>query len=315
VSSARAREFLARLQTAHPAQITGIASPGGIVELKIMSLNTRYGGRINADGRPEGRWPLLADLIADIDPHVLLLQELVGWRGDPRLQAAAEKDLADRDCPIRFKVAPSGTDSHTAVGRRTDALDWRQFETKYSDKVENGYGVAVLLPHDAPDQAPGLTVISAHLTAYSTDAAAHEAQRMIGRLYRYGGIGVLGGDINHMPVGDPEPDWDAVQPYNRSSRCLPRHLPDDPWEGNRAVGHVLANGGLIDVAAHLARTRQQAELRAPTAPGGIRVDQIHVTGNLTDAITDYKTYSAASDHDAIVATLNLAQAGAPTPWI
>jgi len=66
---------------------------------------------------------------------------------------------------------------------------------------------------------------------------------------------------------------------------------------------------------HLARTRQQVELRAPTAPGGIRVDQIHVTGNLTDAITDYQTYSAASDHDAIVATLNLARAGAPTPWI
>jgi hypothetical protein len=111
---------------------------------------------------------------------------------DPRKQADAEKDLADRACPIRLLVAPSGIDSHTAVGYRTDVLRWRHFETKYSHLAENGYGVAVLSPHDAPDQAPGLTVISAHLTAYSTDAAAHEAQRMIGRPDRYGGRGIIG---------------------------------------------------------------------------------------------------------------------------
>ncbi|MFF5264645.1 hypothetical protein ACFY4C_37455 [Actinomadura viridis] len=280
-----------------------------------MSLNTQYGGQFDADGRPQRRWPAIADLITTVRPHIGLFQELTGWGRDPRLQAGAERDLQKRGWPMRFKVAPSGTDSHTAVAYHPDTFCWRQWETKYSHLAENGYGVAVLAPVDSDDDTPGLTVISAHLTAYSADAAAREAQRMIGRLHRYGGVGLLGGDINHLPLGDDDPDWEALPPYNRSSRCLPCSSPDAPWIGNRVVGQVLATAPLVDVAGHFADETEDLTLRAPTAPGGIRVDQFHVTPNLVGSLRDYRQLPTASDHDAVVMTLDPEPTGVPLPWV
>ncbi|TMQ84016.1 endonuclease/exonuclease/phosphatase family protein, partial [Actinomadura soli] len=266
--------------------------------LTVLSINTQYGGQ----------WGPLADLIADIRPDVLLTQELTDWGRDPRLQGAAERELEWRGWGLRFLVAPSPVHNHTAVAFRPDRLAFRHFETKYSHLTENGYGVAVLADRDASDDDPGLAVISAHLTAYSAEAAATEAQRMIGRLHRYGGQGILGGDINHMPVGDPEPDWDAVEPYNRSSRCLPRSSPDEPWRGNRIVGEKLGVA-LVDVAAHLADTTGRLDLRDPTATGGLRVDQFHVTANLRDALIEYEWLPAPSDHHAIAMSLDMTRAG------
>lgn len=211
-------------------------------------------------------------------------------------------------------MAPSPTGSHTAVAYRPAEFYHRQFETKYSRFTENGYGVAVLAHRDTDDAEPGLTVISAHLTAYSAAAAAQEAQRMIGRLHRYGARGILGGDLNHLPLGDPEPDWDSVEPYNRSSRCHPRASPTEPWRGNRIVGHVLNTASLIDAAGHLADTTGRPHLREPTGKGGVRVDQFHTTPNLCHALLDYQRIPTSSDHDAIVMTLDPAQFGAPRAW-
>ncbi|MFA1548859.1 hypothetical protein [Actinomadura chokoriensis] len=280
----------------------------------VMSVNTQYGGRFDSDGRPVDRWGPIADAIASVEPHILLAQELTGWGHDPRLHAAAERSLQRRGWPLRFLVAPSATGFHTAVAYQPEVLCWRQYETKYAHLTDNGYGVAVLADVDADEDEPGLTVISAHLSAYSTQAAAQEAQRMAVRLHRYGGRGILGGDINNMPLGDREPDWAAVPPYNRSARCLPRTGPDEPWRGNRAVGEVLANAGLVDVAAHLADTQHRPELRAATGRGRVRVDQYHVTEPLRDALLDYERLPGLSDHDAIVMRLDSARLGAARVW-
>jgi hypothetical protein len=280
----------------------------------VMSLNTQYGGRSDSGGRPVDRWGPIADMIASVRPHVLLAQELAGWGRDPRLHAAAERSLQWRGWPMRFLVAPSRVDSHTAVAFQPEVLCWRHHETKYAHLAENGYGVAVLADVDAAEDEPGLTVISAHLTAYSAQAAAQEAQRMVARLHRYGARGVLGGDINYLPLGDAEPDWAAAEPYNRSARCLPRSAPGEPWRGNRAVGEVLAAAGLVDVAAHLAEAGGRPGLRAATG-GGVRVDQFHVTGNLRDALLGYERLATASDHDAIVMRLDPARLGAARAWV
>ncbi|RFS81453.1 hypothetical protein D0T12_31375 [Actinomadura spongiicola] len=50
-----------------------------------------------------------------------------------------------------------------------------------------------------PEVRVPLTAISAHLNPYSVLAAAPEAQLLAARLYRYGGMGVIGSDINHIP--------------------------------------------------------------------------------------------------------------------
>jgi endonuclease/exonuclease/phosphatase family metal-dependent hydrolase len=156
--------------------------------------------------------------------------------------------------------------------------------------------------------------ISAHLIPYSAAAAAQEAQILCARAYRHGGIAMIAGDINHCTADDPEIDWTQVQPYNRSSRCVRRTSPNDPWLSDRIVGHVFRDGQFSDVAAHLSERRQDPALRAATGKsGGLRVDQAHVTAALVPAIEDYSlAKSDFSDHHGIRITLDLSRAsGSP----
>ncbi|WP_433464045.1 hypothetical protein [Spirillospora sp. CA-128828] len=273
------------------------------MQLTLMSMNLQYAGRSDADGRPDDRWPQEAEIVRKVRPDILLAQEAHGWMADPRLQAAAERDL-----DMRAHVAPSRSGAHTVLMHRTDTIRWRHWETKYADQTLHGFGVAVLDLLADPKVKTPLTVITAHLTPYSAHAAAQEAQVMLGRVYRYGGMGLIGGDINHCPPGDTEPDWDSVPPYNRSSRCHRRHLPpQEPFRANHIVGQTLADGDLHDVAAHLATDNPSStELRAPTGHGGIRVDQVWVTANMVNTVLGYRQIDTgrASDHNAIVVTFS-----------
>ncbi|MFI0411836.1 hypothetical protein [Actinomadura sp. 3N508] len=278
------------------------------MQLIVMSLNFQYAGRMDSDGRPDHRWPDQVDIIRKVDPHILLGQEAHGWGADPRLQAAAEDDLG-----MRAHVAPSKSGAHTVVMHRTDVLEWRHWETKYHDETRHGFGVAVFDLTADPEVTVPLTVISAHLHPSSVQKAAMEAQVLIERLYRYGGMGLIGGDINHLSPADTDPDWEAVPPYNRSSRCHRRLGPQEPWLGNPLVGQTLHDGDLLDVAALIAmRLNNPAadkELFAPTGHhGGVRTDQIWVTDNMTDAVLGYQRIDTgqATDHDAVVATIDTA---------
>lgn len=273
------------------------------MQLTLMSMNLCYAGRSDADGRPDDRWPQEADIVRKVRPDILLAQEAHGWGADPRLQAAAERDL-----DMRAHLAPSRSGAHTVLMHRTDTIGWRHWETKYADQTLHGFGVAVLDVLADPKVTTPLTAISAHLSPFSALAAAQEAQLMIARVYRYGGMGLIGGDINHCAPGDSEPDWDSVPPYNRSSRCHRRHRPSsEPFRANHIVGQTLADGDLRDVAAHLATDNPcSGELRAPTGRGGVRVDQIWVTANMVEAVLGYRQIDTgrASDHNAIVVTLD-----------
>ncbi|MFI0406559.1 hypothetical protein [Actinomadura sp. 3N508] len=278
------------------------------MQLTVMSLNFKYAGRTDSDGRPDPRWPDQVDIIRKVDPHILLGQEAHGWEADPRLQADAEHDLG-----MRAHVAPSKSGAHTVVMHRPDVLRWRHWETKYARESRHGFGVAVFDVIADPKMKVPLTVISAHLHPSSAQKAATEAQVLIERLYRYGGMGLLGGDINHLGPADTDPDWSTVPPYNRSSRCYRRAVPDGPWLGNPLVALTLADGDLYDVAELIAdREGDEAadkELLAPTGHnGGVRTDQFWVTDNMADAVLGYQRIPTgkASDHDAIVATIDTA---------
>jgi endonuclease/exonuclease/phosphatase family metal-dependent hydrolase len=259
-----------------------------------MSQNILHGAH------RDGRWPRLAEIIRRVSPSMLLLQECRGWLDDDMRQVAqAEHDLA-----MRVVVARSRTGGHTVVAfRRDPAVRWLGMEHNLYT-LSNGYGAARFkLPGvDAP-----LVVISAHLTCYSADTAAQEAQVLIARAYRHGGVGLIGGDINHCPLWDDEPDWERVQPYNRTARCLPRASPDEPWRANTIVGQTFADAEMTDVAAHLANARSNRTLRAPTGKHGcVRVDQFHVTPALHPAIVDYWRIDPgdASDHFGIVTVID-----------
>ncbi|GHE11342.1 endonuclease/exonuclease/phosphatase family protein [Streptomyces alanosinicus] len=260
-----------------------------------MSQNAQIGAN------HDGRWEDKVDAIREVDPDLLLLQE-VGWLADPEQANTAREKLG-----MNLAVAPS-RQMNTAVAWKAKTLEWVDTDTRYSDTdLHHGYCSLQLRPLGLPKEWPyPLVAISTHLTPYSVEFAGQEAQLVIARAHRFGGIGLVGGDINHMPLGDEEPDWSLVPPYNRSSRCHRRKTPSDPWLGNRLVGEVFRDGDMTDVAAHLAGSRSDPSLRALTGKGGqLRVDQFHVTPALAPAIVDYRRVDTNSDHYGIVATFDL----------
>lgn len=268
--------------------------------LTVMSLNLLMGGG--------DRLPGLLGMVTDVSPQILLLQEANGWADEGDLRASAlESELG-----MRGKIAPSATGFHTGIFT-TEDLGWVEWREKYAHATFHGHAELVV---DAGLPEP-LVIISAHLNPWSTDAATPEAQLLLGRAHKEaadkiaGGLGILGGDINHVAPGDPEPPWDQVSPADRASRTI---ASEPELRANRSVGQVLARGDMVDVAAHLADLRDEPELRAPTGHDGqLRGDQIHVTKRLAPAIIDCRRVSTwvddveLSDHDAVVAVLDPAR--------
>lgn len=265
--------------------------------LTVMSQNVQYG----AD--EDGRWEGIVEIIRATGPQIALLQE-VDFLTDPEKAAAAEDALG-----LRLEVAPS-RNLNTAVAWDPAHLELLGVETKLSvSEMHHGYCAARFRPLGLERELPvPLVAVSTHLTPYSAQVAAQEAQLMCARARRYGGIALIGGDINHVPLGDEEIDWTLVKPYNRTSRCHRRKNLDEPWVGNRVVGETFRDGEFVDVAAHVADLREDPSLRAFTGKGGLlRVDQAHVTQALVPAVEDYWRVDPGdhSDHYGLAWTLDL----------
>ncbi|PSK96220.1 hypothetical protein CLV63_112102 [Murinocardiopsis flavida] len=279
--------------------------------LRVLSQNLAYGGTADSEGRPDGRWDPLMAAIAAHAPHVLCAQELARWEDHSHQRlAAAEHALGLR---VLGGITPSRSANPTAVMYRPGPLRWTQWETRYARELHHGLGVGVL---EVDKMALPLTVISAHLTPYSANQAAIEAQIVAARAWRYQGAGIVAGDINHFPLDDQAPASESIPRYNRSSRWT-RDASGD-WVPNRIVGEKLHAGGLTDAALHLSRHRGDPDLLAPTA-GKVRVDQAHLTPALLPALVDYTVLDHGhSDHAGILITLDtdlIDTAAAQPDWI
>jgi endonuclease/exonuclease/phosphatase family metal-dependent hydrolase len=283
-----------------------------------MSLNIKHGAHREAmeqAGVRRLRWDALAEIICGQEPSVVLLQECRGWLADDRRQLGrAEADLPG----MRVLVGRSNTGNHPVVVFRREAMRLLGMEdNRYT--LLSGYAAArfAIDGLEVDGLAVPLVITSAHLSCYSVEQAKAEAQLVATRTHRYGGAGIMGGDFNSFPIGDPEPDWERVQPYNRMIRAVPSIVPgDDPqwrdkvtWRGNPIVGQALACCDMVDVAAYLADQRGDPSLRAPTGVHGrLRVDQFHVTAAMRPAIVDYWQVDTQgfSDHHAIVTVIDTA---------
>ncbi|WBP92030.1 hypothetical protein [Kitasatospora cathayae] len=263
--------------------------------LTVMSQNVQYGAG-------DGRWTGLVEVVREVGPQLLLLQE-VDWLTDPEQAKAAGEALG-----MELYVAPS-RNRPVAVAWDPAHLQVEDIETRYTSELHHGYAAARIAPWGIAAGLPApLVAVSAHLIPYSAQQAAVEAQILSARVYRHGGIGLIGGDINHPTATDPEIDWTRVKPYNRASRCQRREHPGDPWVSNRIVGQTLRDADLTDVAAHLADQHNDPALRRATGKhGGLRVDQFHATPALTPAIVDYRTVEHDyADHLGVVGVFDLA---------
>ncbi|MCX5238989.1 hypothetical protein OG824_27695 [Streptomyces prunicolor] len=263
--------------------------------MDILTLNAKVGADLDE------RWNNLVTRVRDIAPAVLILQEV------PHLAAPAATEAARAALGMDLYVAPSRK-FNTAIAWNPRVLELQDTEDRYSTSdLHHGYALGQFMPLGTTVRWPApLTAISSHLPPFSAKAGAEEAKILVNRAWRYGGIGIVGGDMNYLVLGDPEPDWLRFQPHNRVARCLPRTGPDARWIGDRAVGEVFRDGEMTDVAAHLADLRQDPGYRTPTG-GGIRLDQFHVTPALRPAIVDYHLVDtgADSDHDGALVTLDL----------
>lgn len=162
-----------------------------------MSQNIQYGAAA------EGRLPGLYDAVRKVIPDVLLLQEAADLT-DPRLRQEAGEAMG-----MRIEIAPS-RNLPVAVAWNPDTLAKAGVESTYADDLHHGY---CAVRFRIPGLREPLVVVSTHLTPYSADRAAQEASLLAARVYRYGGAGLLGGDVNHPTFDDPEPDWSLVPPY------------------------------------------------------------------------------------------------------
>jgi endonuclease/exonuclease/phosphatase family metal-dependent hydrolase len=140
--------------------------------ITVMSQNAQYGARA------QGRWPRLAEVLRAIRPTILLQE--VDESADPGQASKAAAELG-----MRLELTPS-RNLPTAVAWDGGVLEelaggWRP---KYSRELQHGYcGPRFRVPGlDEP-----LAVISTHLTPYSAQGAAIEAQMLISRAYRHDG--------------------------------------------------------------------------------------------------------------------------------
>ncbi|MEU0489973.1 endonuclease/exonuclease/phosphatase family protein [Nocardiopsis sp. NPDC006139] len=267
----------------------------------VVAQNMSHSGLYTPNGDPDpDRWNGLMAAITEHRPDILLLQEIGKWH-DYNRQPLFH---AERDLGLRMAghiITPAG--GGTGVMINPDTIHIQQFEDRYQHMVHHGLGVAVL---ELPGLDTPLAAISAHLTPYSATAAATEAQVMVARAYRYGGLGLVGGDVNHFSHRDDPaavPDPATIPPYNRSSRWLVDA--DGSLVPNRIVGRTLQLGGLTDVALHMADRTGDTSLLAPTGRGRCRVDQFWVTPPLVPAITSYVHHQHEfSDHSLILMRLD-----------
>ncbi|MEV6602797.1 hypothetical protein [Kutzneria sp. NPDC051319] len=264
-----------------------------------MSLNLRNG----ATGE---NWAGMVPLIRAVGPDVLLVQEAVGWYtpDDPGITPNEQLITAGHDLEMRGKTAPSRTGFHTGIFLDRTAVNWGEWITKYNHTSLHGHAELTV---GVPGLSEPLAVISAHLTPYSARTAAEEAAVLVARAHRAGGLGLIAGDINHIPPGDEPPPWDEIPAHDRSARSV---VSDPELRPDHSVGYTLARGRLVDVAGHLADIRSDPSLRRWTGHvGKVRTDQVHLTERLVPALVDYWTVPMEpwSDHDGVVVTLDVGQ--------
>lgn len=265
--------------------------------MKLVSANLNSATAWSDTARSQA-----AALLRETGAEIIAVQEC------PKGHEAALADLAEQVGGWHYRIGPAPKRLHTAL-MWAPHIEEIQGGDSYQEDTWHGYTVATLRGAGWPSP---ITVISAHLAPHSSVLAITEAQLLQSRVRRWGHPGIIAGDINHMPLHGPEPDWDSIPHHNRGSRTLldpdhPEHVRAD-----RRVVLALQRGGLTDVAAHLHQQTNDEELLAPTGVyGRTRVDQIHVTEQLTPAIVGYERldHRDLTDHHPVAAELDLQRLG------
>lgn len=267
--------------------------------MRVMSYNVLNGGR---DAGNDKLWRTTVEVIGEVAPDVLLVQEARGFDADGgRALFAAEEDLDMRGL---LAVAPR-TGQHTAVFFRPGIQPLR-FDPD-SDHFHHALAQATLA---VPGFDQPVTVASIHLSPLSPALRAAEVGSLAG-LAAADQYAIVAGDANSLAPGDPEPtDWDKLPAHLRVRYLAPAADGRSPAADRSALAYLHA-AGFTDAAA----ARGQAAIPTVPAPGfpqaefvPFRCDHILLSPRLAPALTGYRVIddartATASDHLPVVADL------------
>ncbi|MER6914335.1 endonuclease/exonuclease/phosphatase family protein [Streptomyces sp. NPDC000594] len=227
------------------------------VRLRAVTWNLRCGG---VDGPSEQRFHQQADILADLAPDVLALQECTFWdEGEERRLHWMCRAL--EMAPVAMVRDGIGD------GRNHTALLYRPSRLRLLGHRTTGVGVfhhalihARLRPVQAgDDDSLDLLALATHLTHTDGESRLREAQWLTdhaGPFPRTPDHALLLGDLNTSGIHDQDPDDWAAIPRNLHARY--RHLTDDGRFGgmDRRALQLLITSGWHEPQTHLGTPRE-----------------------------------------------------------
>jgi len=264
--------------------------------MKVMSYNTLFGGFDGNDGR---RFDAQVKLIKEVNPDILLVQELKGFtQNNMKLLFEMEKRLC-----MRGFIAPA---VHT--GQNTGVFVNHTIKPVSMEiDSEHFHHAVVIAALDVPGITKPLTVISAHLCPFGFHVRLREAAYLI-NYADDNAFTIVAGDFNSVSSYDPY----SVGLDELPSRFKARYVMPE-GSVDKSVMRTFYQAGFVDVAfklgGHNDSTVPAAEFKgAEFVP--FRSDYILATKQLAESATAYSVIKnsitdMASDHYPIVAEFNL----------
>lgn len=238
--------------------------------MKVMSWNTLYGG---LDGDDERRFKLQAEIIAEVKPDILLIQEAKRFEADGnRRLYQVEQALGMRGL---LALAPH-TGQNTAVFARP-GIEPVSFA---SDSV-HFHHAAALATLRVPDFDRPVTFISVHLCPVGVPMRLIEAANLVTHAAPDGMV-LVAGDFNSISPHDAEPEWGELSFHHRA-----RYTTPDGKTADRRVLETLYGAGYVDIAYKL------GQHAVPTVPGAAFLD-----AEFAPFRADYFLASKALSHSA-----------------
>lgn len=268
----------------------------------LLLQNTQTGATKGDRGETIDLWPLQVERLSEHNADIIVLNEVEGWEKNGHRQLARACDDLDMDA-LPLPPGQSGNGA-AMLYRRARLGRWRRLDHKYAPEFHHGYLAAAF---DMGVSHP-VTVVACHIDPRTPDEGKTEAGKICWRSSKLGRTGKAGeiysliaGDINAPPLVGPNADWPRMEPYDRAIRyCDP--LADEPSQPNTDIAQAFAEHGYHDAASLLlAKHPERTDVLGPTGKTD-RIDAIHLSDSLTDAVRDYRRLSTphgASNHHGI----------------
>lgn len=280
-------------------------------EFRVVSWNVEHNGISNSGD--DGRWHLAMDVLATLQPHVLLRQELTRANMFGGRAIWAESDRLGGHAAFLASATPESANP-TGVYVDRDLCRPTEF---FEHRTGMWHPICnpVVRIKGAVEK---LSLASIHLCSFDPATRASEAKR-VATLGKPGMAAIVGGDMNSSS-GHPLPDWSQVEDrahfeartIERDGKRVSDTLPDEilagEYEGRPPVfvelGHYaateLGQASALEPTASLWRTDQGTRQR---------IDRIYATPQVAAALTRLEVIvtdevTEASDHPPVAATFS-----------